>query len=219
MDQDRRYIQMKCFLAVAAMLLGVLSGCAHDPRSYPTSTGSGCTVQELMKATDLKPLFKDIARDICGNSCTDCQGEIVNGKQSADFCGEKDGGRQTTVLVTDFVDINSFVPKQTGLLMGELMRGTLNNVCCYRIVQAEFAAYFKLSENGLVSLTRKPSEIKNDEYQQDEAVVGTYDFLAGNKLLIFVKKINTGTSRISRMVTKEIDYTCSDNTVVSYTVK
>ena len=63
------------------------------------------------------------------------------------------------------------------------------------------------------------SEIKNDEYQQDEAVVGTYNYLSGNKLLIFVKKINTASSRISRMVTKEIDYTCADNAVVSYTVK
>ena len=219
MDQDRRYNKMSYVLLLALSMVSLLSGCANSSRVYPVSSGSGCSAQDLLKGTDLKTLFKEMARDICADNCRDCQRETQDAKGSADLCSDQEGRRQPTVLVTDFVDLNSFVPKQSGLLMGELMRGALNTVCCYKIVQAEFAAYFKLSETGLVSLTRKPSEIKNDEYLQDEAVVGTYNFLAGNKLLIFVKKINTGSSRISRMATKEIDYTCSDSSVVSYSVK
>lgn len=68
--------------------------------------------------------------------------------------------------------------------MGELMRSSLNNVCCYQIIQAEFAKYFKLSENGLVVLTRKISEIKNDEYSQSDAIVGTYSYLNNSKVVI-----------------------------------
>jgi FlgO protein len=209
---------MRYLLVVTMLLMGLLAGCAHSSRVYPASSGSGCSVQDLLKATDLKMLFRDMARDICADKCPDCPRDTQDKNGAASFPNQEEP-RPATVLVTDFVDINSFVPKQAGLLMGELMRGSLSTVCRYKIVQAEFAAYFKLSDNGLVSLTRKPSEIKNDEYLQDEAVVGTYNFLAGNKLLIFVKKINTGTSRISRMSTKELDYTCSDNSVVSYTVK
>ncbi len=210
---------MNYLKGVLLLLLCLMAGCGHQPRTYPASSGSACSSQEMLKATDLKSLFKEVAVDICADNFIGCQPGAAGGGHTTDLCAEKEGARPTTVLVTDFVDLNSFIPKQTGLIMGELMRGALSSVCHYKIVQAEFAAYFKLSENGLVSLTRQSSEIKNDEYQQDEAVVGTYNYLSGNKLLIFVKKINTGTSRISRMVTKELDYTCSDNVVVSYTVK
>jgi len=204
---------MKYLVLVVVSLVSLSAGCAHQSRA---SSASGCSLQELLKATDLKMLFSDIARDLCDDGDPR---RSVDKKRSAGSCSELEGARQDTVLVTDFVDINSFVPKQAGLLMGELMRGSLNNVCCHKIVQAEFAAYFKLSENGLVSLTRKSSEIRNDEYQQPEAIVGTYNYIAGNKMLIFVKKINTESSNISRMVTKEINYTCINNSVISYTIK
>jgi hypothetical protein len=108
------------------------------------------------------------------------------------------------VLVTDFADIQSFQPNQAGLLMGELMRGSLSNVCCYKIIQAEFGKYFKLSENGLVVLTRNATEIKNDEYAKSEAIVGTYSYMNNNKVVIFARRMNTETGKISRMVTKEV---------------
>ncbi|HBG05970.1 MAG: hypothetical protein A2075_16385 [Geobacteraceae bacterium GWC2_58_44] len=99
------------------------------------------------------------------------------------------------------------------------MRGGLNAACCSKIVQAEFAKYFKLSENGLVVLTRQVSEIKKNEYAHPEVVVGTYNYLNNNKVLIFVRRINTETGAISRMVTREIDYTCAGRSVLGYTVK
>jgi hypothetical protein len=122
-------------------------------------------------------------------------------------------------LVTDFADLQTFLPNQSGLLMGELMRGSLNNVCCNKILQAEFAKYFKLSESGLVVLTRKVSEIKKDEYTQSDAIVGTYSFQNNNKVVIFARKLNMDSGRISRMVTREVNYSCSGRSVDGYTVK
>jgi hypothetical protein len=163
-------------------------------------------------------LFQDIAAELCVDTCSDCIAGNKDGKGTARTCANRDENSRLTVLVTDFADIQSFMPNQSGILMGELMRGSLSSVCCYRIIQAEFAKYFKLSENGLVVLTRKINEIKKDEYTQSEVIVGTYNYLNNNKVVIFVRKINTDTGKITKMVTREVNYNCFNRSVMSYTV-
>jgi len=196
-----------------------LSGCAA---SLPSTVGGACynkALPVLLDATDLKLLFHDIAAELCVDNCSDCSAESKDGKLATRSCADGAEISQRTVLVTDFADLQSFLPNHSGLLMGELMRGGLNAACCSKIVQAEFAKYFKLSENGLVVLTRQVSEIKKNEYAHPEVVVGTYNYLNNNKVLIFVRRINTETGAISRMVTREIDYTCAGRSVLGYTVK
>jgi hypothetical protein len=68
-------------------------------------------------------------------------------------------------------------------------------------------------------LTRKVSEIKNDEYSHADAIVGTYSYQNNNKVVIFARKLNMETGKISRMVTREINYSCSGRSVDSYTIK
>jgi len=192
-----------------------LSGCAA---SLPANLGGDCRNKEipaLLDATDLKSLFQDIASELCLNRRDDGQAE---GAPAPDRHNLADDSRKT-VMVTDFADLQSFLPNQPGLLMGELMRGGLNDVCGSRIIQAEFAKYFKLSEKGLIVLTRQVSEIKQNEYSEPEVVVGTYSYLNNNKVMIFVRRINTQTGIISRMVTRELDYTCSARSVAGYAVK
>lgn len=75
-------------------------------------------------------------------------------------------------------------------------------------LDSEFGKYFKLNENGLVSLTRRISEVKQDDYPQPEAVVGTYNYLNSSKVVLFVRRINTTTGHVTKMVTREIDYSC-----------
>lgn len=183
----------------------MLSGCTAGIINAPCY---GRTLPQLLDATNLKPLFQEMAYELCTDSCTDC---AVRGADKAlelpPSCG-LDEIRRQTVLVTDFVDIKSYMPEHAGLLMGEMMRGSLNRVCCYKIVQAEFGKYFKLNEHGLVSLTRRVSEVKKDEYPQPEAVVGTYNYLNNNKVVLFVRRINTTTGHVVKMVTREIDYSC-----------
>jgi hypothetical protein len=139
-------------------------------------------------------------------------------------CVDRDAIQRQTVMVTDFVDVQSYVPKRSGLLMGELMRGSLNKICCYKIIQGEFSKYFNLSADGLVVLTRDASQIKDDEYYQHEVVVGTYNYLQDyyhlrrNKLVIFVRRIDTQTGKISKIVTRELNYYC-DGREIKYTVR
>jgi len=197
----------------------ILSGCAA---SLPATLGGDCynkALPTLLDATDLKVLFQDIASELCVSNCSDCG---TPGKQDTietQTCGSNETTPQSTVMVTDFADIQSFLPNQSGLLMGELMRGGLNQVCNYKIIQAEFAKYFKLSENGLIVLTRQAREIKRSDYSQPDVIVGTYSHVNINKVMIFVRKINTETGTISKMVTRELNYTCGARSVMGYGVK
>jgi hypothetical protein len=199
------------------LLISALCGCATLERDlYGACYNKSLPL--LLDATDLKPLFQDIAAELCVDSCSDCSPADAKGDRNAACANRNDSIRQT-VLVTDFADLQTFIPNQPGLLMGELMRASLNKVCCYKIIQAEFGKYFKLSENGLIVLTRKVSEIKNDEYSQSEAIVGTYNYVNNNKVVVFVRRINTQTGKISKMVTRELDYSCLGRSHIRYSVK
>lgn len=203
---------------VIALLVSLLTGCAATEIIYGPCYGK--TLPQLMDSTTLKPLFQEMAYELCTDSCSNCTVRNPDGttpRVTPNTCALEEIRRQT-VLVTDFVDLKSYVPGESGLLMGEMMRGSLNQVCCYKIVQAEFGKYFKLNENGLVSLTRRVSEIKRDDYPQPEAVVGTYNFLNNSKVVLFVRRINTTTGYVTKMVTREIDYSCIGRKIV-YGVK
>lgn len=208
---------------VLTLLTGLLgSGCVGRgwyPYS-PVSDGNACgsaTPRQLLEHTDLKSLFDGIAAEICANGCNGAASGTdapANTGTTSSAVPAKHGERCAgeTILVTDFVELHTLVPNKHGLLMGDLMRSSLNSRCGYRIVQAEFSSYFRLSENGLVVLSRNSADIKSREYRQSECVVGTYSFV-GAKLIVTVRRISTLTGRITRMVTREIDYTCSGDTV------
>jgi hypothetical protein len=214
-----------CGLVLLASGLTLISAASVDAGFYDRFGSAGsdrsaerervsCTSQNLDQL-ELKSIFLDIAKELCTDSCGDC------GKPNQS-CGPAEGKgpdleQQRTVLVADFVDLQNFLPNQYGVVMGELMRGSLNISCCYRIVQAEFSKYFKLTESGLVVLSRNVNDIKTDKYNQPECIVGTYSFL-NSKLIIFVRRINTTTGQITKMVMREIDFKCDQNKV-TYTVK
>jgi len=198
----------------AACLTLVLTGCVSQNAVKRYSTCSGKSFNQLLESTELKPLFNDIARELCTEPCV---GEDGTPTETRSKCSGGNDSNDYSVLITDFVDIQSFAPASQGLLMGELMRGSLSSVCSTKITQVEFAKFFNLNEKGLVVLSRKVSEIKKDEYDQTEAVVGTYSYL-NNKIVIFVRKINVVSGKISRMVMREVDYNCAGG-IVSYSVK
>ena len=185
-----------------AMLSFLFCGCAAVQMPC-----SGKTVQQFLDATELKPIFMQMAAELCD----------ARSGSSPSRCTVEDAKRQT-VLVTDFVDLKSLLPEHSGLILGELTRGALNQSCCYNISQAEFGKYFKLNEQGLISLTRKASEISSSDFSQPEVVVGTYSFSGNSKLTLFARRISTSTGNVVRMVTREIHYSCLGRKIV-YGVK
>lgn len=200
-------------LIIVAVLVGLQSGCASQNTSFRYAACSGKSFNQLLEATELKPLFNDMARELCPDLCGSVHEPAGKSSVQAVCLSGGDRGAQS-VLVTDFADIQTFAPGQQGILMGELMRGGLSSVCGTKITQVEFAKYFNLNENGLVVLSRKVAEIKKDDYDQAEAIVGTYSYL-NNKVLLFARRINVVTGKISRMVTREINYSCAGGVVTS----
>jgi hypothetical protein len=108
-------------------------------------------------------------------------------------------------MVADFVDLQSYTPYRSGKLMGELMRTSVNKVCRYSVVQAELASYFRLSDKGLTALTRDPNLLKSSQFPYGECIIGTYN-VTPEKLIIFAKKVNTRTGKISKSSTMEITF-------------
>jgi len=193
---------------MCATLILILTGCAAHNTTFRSSSCNGKSFNQLLEATELKPLFNDMALELCSEAHSGDIAADANDRKNNPF-GYLPSGEKSpySLLVTDFVDIQSFAPASQGLLMGELMRGSLSSVCGTKITQAEFAKFFNLNANGLVVLSRKVSEIKKDEYDQNEAVVGTYSYL-NNKIVLFVRRINVVTGKISKMVTRELNYSC-----------
>lgn len=211
-------MNIKLTTAAAFVLALFITGCAPQSAAVRYSTCYGKSFNQLLESTDLKPLFNDIARELCTEPCVTEGGALSTDTSGKNLrCAPTNDKKDYSVLITDFVDIQSFTPASQGLLMGELMRGSLSSICGTKITQVEFAKFFNLNEKGLVVLSRKVSEIKKDEYDQTEAIVGTYSYL-NNKIVIFARKINVVTGKISRMVTREIDYNCAGGSV-SYITK
>jgi hypothetical protein len=203
------------------VILLAVSGCVRTSDPY---SGYYQTLDDRLDRVALKSLFKSISLEFCNNSCSDCaascssQVERIEPALLPSGSAIHPSSEQETVIVTDFVDLQSFEPKRAGLLMAELMRGSLHNVCCNRIVQGEFSKYFKLSDKGLVVLTRSAGDLKKDDYPGHHVVVGTYEYKR-NKLMIFVKKINIANGKIVRMVTREIDFTRDAAGEATYQIK
>ena len=180
-----------CCVAMACLFF---SSCAGEITC--SSKYAGYSSDEMLVKPDMKPIFDDIARSLC----------------DPDSCAGQNP--QNTLLVTDFVDIQSLKPGRAGFLMGELMRGGLNSLCCSDIIQGEFSKFFKLSDNGLVALTRNPKEIHTNEYRNSDCIVGTYSYSI-DKLYLFVRKIDIYTGVISKFISREISFTCPGDKVVT----
>ena len=182
------------FLAVTVVLMGLV-GCASNDHEQCSKRG----LTQLMAVTDVGKLFSDIAADFCPTNCSS------SSSTGAALC--QDDGLTKLVLVPDFVSVSTYTPGTAGLFMGEQMRAALSQRCNSRIYQAEFGRDLKLSVNGLVALTRNPGEVVRDEFGGQDILIGTYAY-SGNRLSLFARKISGSSGVISKMVSKEIVYSC-----------
>lgn len=194
------------------MLGGLVAGCGTTSsstiRSVPTRATEKCTVglEWQVRMLDLKGIFDGLARELC----TDCQPPQTSAKSTEGaVCGEQ---ATDDLLVTDFVDLTTLEPKQSGILLGESMRSGLSRICCRKIQQVELAKYFKLTDKGLVALTRDVDKIVKDQFSPRECVVGTY-ILTADKLILFAKRINLADGSVVRMTSREITFSCTDTTM------
>jgi len=178
----------RIFLTSITFIVSIfLSGCAGQC--------DGVEVEDVVPKLDLRKTFNEMSAELC------C---------GVDVCVMP----TRTVLVTDFVEIDSFESDSSGMFMSELLKSSLNQKCNYTIQQAEFSKYFKLDKGGFVALTRNANEIKLAEAPLGvSAIVGTFKYSA-DRLYIFVREINIHTGKISKFITREIPFTCVGDNVI-----
>ena len=170
-----------------AFFLFFLAGCASASPFNKLACRNN--IDDQIAGLNLQRYFESIAGDLCRDMC------------STEDCSN------ATILATNFVNVQTLVPGKSGLLMGELMSSNLNNVCGYNVVQVEFSRLFKLSEGGLITMTRNPTNLQRTEYAVKNCVVGSYS-ATPNKLYLFAKIINTWTGKIIKMTSREVDLSC-----------
>jgi hypothetical protein len=75
-------------------------------------------------------------------------------------------------------------------------------------VQVEFGKDIRISDTGIVSLTRKIGQTSNTKVGASQVIVGTYLNMP-NKLVINVKAIDPSNQIISTAIVRELNYSCN----------
>lgn len=134
--------------------------------------------KEKVNKANLDSIFKEIAKELCLPS-------------------------DQIVIIPDFLEIQNLKTDHIGLLLGEVMRSNYSQICKGKIIQVEFPKYFKISKEGVISLTRNPQELKTTEHSANNAIIGTYSY-TDDVLRVFVRKIDMETGHILKMTSKEL---------------
>ena len=93
--------------ASASIVLALFfTGCASQSMPKRYSTCSGKSFNQLLESTELKPLFNEIARELCTEPCVTEGGTTTEDRP---ICPAASNNGYS-VLITDFVDIQSFTP-------------------------------------------------------------------------------------------------------------
>lgn len=163
-----------------------------------SSTGSRVenqclTFEDKLQATNLSSLMQSLAAELG-------QGLPKYEPSSGDQLG--------ILLVADFVNINTLKTEQNSLVMSDMLRTYLANLPGKKVVQVEFGKDIRLSDSGVVSLTRNLDLTNKQKVGANQVVVGTYLDLQ-TKLIINLRAIDPSNQIITSAVVRELKYSCS----------
>ncbi|MBT8609861.1 hypothetical protein G6720_04305 [Polynucleobacter paneuropaeus] len=179
---------------LALLCLLVLSALLVACSSTPSRSDNQClTFEDKLQASDLSALTQGMAI------------ELSNGLPKFDPNSNNNYG---VLLVADFVNVNTLKSEPNALVMSDMMRTYLANIPGRKVVQVEFGKDIRLSDSGVVSLTRNLDLANKQKVGANQVVVGTYLNLQ-NKLIINLRAIDPSNQIISSAVVREINYTCS----------
>jgi hypothetical protein len=187
----RLYSRRTCF-PLAILLLSVILGltaCGTTSRS----DAQCLTFEDKLQATDLTLLVSGMAT------------ELNTSLPKFDPNGPDEYG---ILLVADFVNVNTLKTEPNVLVMSEMMRSYLARIPGKKVVQVEFGKDIRISDTGIVSLTRKIGQTGNTKVGASQVIVGTYLNMP-NKLIINVKAIDPSNQIISAAIVRELNYSCS----------
>ena len=118
------------------------------------------------------------------------------------------------VIITDFVDASTYRPTPSGVYLANLLRGFVSTHTTARILQLDLGRSFTLDNFGLSVLTREADEVIKQKSIALVGIIGSYS-IQGNKIHIFVRRINLRTGRIISTSTKLIPYACIGESIIT----
>lgn len=118
------------------------------------------------------------------------------------------------VIITDFVDAKAYKPTPTGVYLADLLRGFISTHTTARILQLDLGRSFTLNATGLSILTREADEVIKQKSIALVGIIGSYS-IQGNRVHIFVRRINLRTGRIISTSTKLIEYACIGESIIT----
>lgn len=170
------------------------TSCQQRWRDYPSSR------EKILSVVDWKGVFGSMASQLC--------------REDPGECGA--AGRPPLFL-TDFVDVQSGTVQKTGVVLSDLMYGSLIRQCCSPVMKGEFDQLFTISEKGRITLIPQADRGADILYPYYEAVFGTYLFTL-DRLTLSVRKINVYTGEVTAAAERDIVFTCFHDTI-QYSVK
>jgi hypothetical protein len=112
------------------------------------------------------------------------------------------------ILVTDVVNVQTFVAGPLGMALGDVLKGSVYDVCRVPIRQVENVRDFKLNASGFSGLSRDPGRIRETEFSASDSIVTTFSYQP-RKITLVGKRIVLDDSTIVAVSTKTVTWSCA----------
>ncbi|VAY86579.1 hypothetical protein MNB_ARC-1_524 [hydrothermal vent metagenome] len=120
------------------------------------------------------------------------------------------------IIITDFVNTTTYQATPAGIIMAEMLRTSISNKTNARIIQADFRKSFKLTPQGIISLTRDIKNSLKPNVYVPIALVGSYNIINGS-MYIFIKRINIRNASVIHSVSRKISFSCFGEYIIDTT--
>jgi hypothetical protein len=181
-------------LAAAFIAASLSFGCASGDDRWVDQCAP--SEREVLARVDLKRVMDSLVMGLCPSG-TGIK-PIFAALQSDD----------SPLLVTDVVNIQTFVAGPMGLALGDVLKGSVYDVCRVPIRQVENVRDFRLNSSGFSGLSRDPERIREPDFSASDAIVATFSHQP-RKLTLVGKRIAVNESTIVAVSTKTVTWSCT----------
>jgi len=140
---------------VASLLIGCASGNDRWVNQCDLSE------RDLLARLDLKQIMDSLVTGLCPSG---------TGNKSM-FAPQSD---DLPLLVTDVVNVQTFVAGPMGLALGDVLKGSVYDICRVPIRQVENVRDFRLNASGFSGLSRDPDRIREPDFSASDSIVTTF---------------------------------------------
>ena len=183
-------LKLSSAFVIASLSLGCASG---DDRWVDQCALSE---REILARVDLKQVTDSLVLGLCPSG---------PGSKAISVAFQPD---DSPLLVTDVVNIQSFVAGPMGLALGEVLKGSVYDVCRVPIRQVENVRDFRLNPSGFSGLSRDPDRIREPSFIASDAIVTTFSHQP-RKLTLVGKRIAVNESTLVAVATKTVTWNCT----------